>query len=203
MGENTTQAVDLTGNTEGKHKLQNAWEIWYDSRKLQMQNPDNWFANLQAVALFNTVEDFWRTYNHIKHPTDIEHGANYHFFKKGIKPMWEDPANEAGGKWTTTLNPKDTRLDEYWELLLLAMIGEYLDPEGQDMICGAVLSRRKAGPRISVWTKQADDEEGLKALGSRIKELLDMTTSTWEFQPHKSALETGRSYHQNQATLKV
>ncbi|CAG8692284.1 14801_t:CDS:2, partial [Racocetra fulgida] len=30
---------------------------------------------------------------------ELSAGSNYHLFKKGIKPMWEDPANEQGGKW--------------------------------------------------------------------------------------------------------
>ncbi len=41
----------------------------------------------------------------------------------------QDTANEKGGKWVMTLTAKDdtSRMDEMWELLLLAMIGEYLD----------------------------------------------------------------------------
>lgn len=42
-------------------------------------------------------------------------GANYHFFLKGVQPMWEDPANAQGGKWTLTIpkNKKDN-IDAFW-----------------------------------------------------------------------------------------
>lgn len=30
---------------------------------------------------------------------DIPPHRDIHLFKKGIKPMWEDPANKKGGKW--------------------------------------------------------------------------------------------------------
>jgi translation initiation factor 4E len=29
--------------------------------------------------------------------------GNYHVFKNGIKPMWEDPQNNKGGKWILLL----------------------------------------------------------------------------------------------------
>jgi translation initiation factor 4E len=31
--------------------------------------------------------------------TPFEEGTNLRLFKGGIKPMWEDPSNEKGGKW--------------------------------------------------------------------------------------------------------
>lgn len=45
-----------------------------------------------------------------------------------------DPVNEKGGKWVMTLAAKEdvNRLDEMWELLLLSMIGEYLDDGSAD-----------------------------------------------------------------------
>lgn len=50
-------------------------------------------AGLQRVGDFNTVEDFCRLFNWLKPPSQLEKNSNYHLFKDGIKPMWEDPAN--------------------------------------------------------------------------------------------------------------
>lgn len=43
-------------------------------------------------------------------------GANYYFFKEGTKPMWEDPANATGGKWTIPApkSDKEQLLDDFW-----------------------------------------------------------------------------------------
>ena len=43
-------------------------------------------------------------YNNILPPDQIPNGSNYHIFKEGIKPMWEDPQNKDGGKWLLSLN---------------------------------------------------------------------------------------------------
>ena len=48
-----------------------------------------------------------RITNHMNKPSDLEMKANYHLFKKGIKPMWEDPGN--------------VKVDEYLLILILAL----------------------------------------------------------------------------------
>lgn len=63
-----------------------------------------------------SVEQFWNVYSHIQRPqgntylnllfailfSEFEKGSDktdLHFFKQGIKPVWEDPSNVEGGKW--------------------------------------------------------------------------------------------------------
>ena len=53
--------------------------------------------------LSSQVEHFWRVFNNIKPPSMLEIGTNYHFFRKGIQPLWEDPANKKGGKWVLSV----------------------------------------------------------------------------------------------------
>ena len=59
----------------------------------------NWENNLKLVGDFATVEDFWSYFNNMRKPSGLEFNSNYHIFKSGIKPMWEDPHNAKGGKW--------------------------------------------------------------------------------------------------------
>jgi translation initiation factor 4E len=96
---------------------------------------------------------------HLKNPADIPQGANYHLFKEGIKPMWEDPANQRGGKWTSTY-PKQARsaiLNKAWFDTISAVLGEQF--ENGDDITGIVISMRKMGDRIAIWTKTCDNKE--------------------------------------------
>ncbi len=56
-------------------------------------------------------------YNNIKPPSWLGPGTDFHLFKEGIEPKWEDPTCESGGKWTV-LVPKGPNakqvLDTYW-----------------------------------------------------------------------------------------
>ena len=55
--------------------------------------------------------------NNIKKPSEINLGTNYHLFKLGTKPMWEEPENRQGGKWTFSQKASKQRgpdLDKLW-----------------------------------------------------------------------------------------
>jgi translation initiation factor 4E len=49
-------------------------------------------------------------------PHDLPNTSDYHIFKDGIKPMWEDDANRWGGKWLVRL--KKGLATKYWEDLV-------------------------------------------------------------------------------------
>lgn len=58
------------------------------------------------IGQVGTVEQWWALYSHIVRLQDIPAHRDIHLFKKGIKPMWEDPANKKGGKWVINLTVK-------------------------------------------------------------------------------------------------
>ena len=106
-------------------------------------------------SLICQVEHFWRIYDHIIKPNEVKVSTDYHFFKEGVKPTWEDPVNQNGGKWMVRV--KKGLSSWYWEELLLAIIGEQFDVGHE--ICGAVVSIRAENDIISVWNKSADNPE--------------------------------------------
>jgi translation initiation factor 4E len=54
-------------------------------------------------TISSKVERFWRIYDHLKRPNDFRVTTEYHLFKEGISPTWEDPQNKLGGKWMLKL----------------------------------------------------------------------------------------------------
>jgi translation initiation factor 4E len=55
-------------------------------------------------------------FNNLKPASEIQTGSNYHVFKEGVEPKWEDEQNAKGGKWLITLPPKARvkQLDQMW-----------------------------------------------------------------------------------------
>jgi len=178
------------------HPLEHEWTLWYDKRpaagKRIRGEQESYESNLREIGTFGTVEDFWRYYNHLVKPSRIEHNSNYHLFKKGIKPMWEDPANSKGGKWVLTMKGNEkASLDLVWENVVLALVGETVDIENE--ITGAVISRRKAGDRIAVWNKSRDNEVSILSIGRKVKALVgDKVQGT--YQSHEDSIKSGASY---------
>lgn len=75
------------------HPLHAEWTMWYFENRQKV-----WEHNLIVVGDFKTVEGFWEIYHGIKLPSDLRSGTSMLMFRKGIKPMWEDPANKKGGR---------------------------------------------------------------------------------------------------------
>jgi len=179
------------------HPLEYEWTFWYDKRpapgKRMKGEQESYENNLRAIGTFGTVEDFWRYYNHLVKPSRLEFNSNYHFFKEGIKPMWEDAANSKGGKWVFTFREKNI-LDSCWENVVLGLVGETLDVDNE--ITGAVMSRRKAGDRIAVWNKTQDNEVAILGIGRKLKAMLgvDPNKVNSSYQSHEDSMKSGASY---------
>ncbi|KAF8067700.1 translation initiation factor eIF 4e-like domain-containing protein [Lyophyllum atratum] len=173
-----------------EHPLQYTWTIYHDTKakfpftpatatvpdtSFNAQAPEStdYEAGLTVIGDFNTVEEFCRYFNWLKPPSKLERNSNYHLFKSGIKPMWEDEANANGGKWVLTMKNNPTLLDRCWSWLAMALVGEELE-EG-DEICGAVVSLRSKVDRIQVWTRSKDEVEKLNAIGKKLIKLLDVS----------------------------
>jgi translation initiation factor 4E len=148
-----------------KHPLQNDWDFWY----FKQDKNKSWSDCLMNIANFSAVEDFWALYNHIEVPSKLEPGCDYNMFKRGIKPMWEDPRNKNGGRLMLLIRktPKsqpNSRLDEMWLEILLCLIGEAFD-EDSDQVCGAVVNIRPKIDRISIWTGDCNQEAAIRKIG--------------------------------------
>ncbi|KAF9961918.1 hypothetical protein BGZ72_001025 [Mortierella alpina] len=185
---NVVQSHSGLGGALGgdKHPLQHPWTLYYDittGYSRQSSSLNNYENGLRDLGTFTTVELFARYFNWIEKPHRIENSANYHLFKDGIKPMWEDPANANGGRWIITLLNKNTELlDRCWMELAYALVGEQLDV-GDD-ICGAVLSRRQKADRLAVWVRDRENVEAINGIGMRLIRILDLAKEkiTMEFQ---------------------
>ncbi|EXJ76513.1 translation initiation factor 4E [Cladophialophora psammophila CBS 110553] len=133
--------------TSSEHPLRNTWNLFY-------RPPANKFSDYEKstlkLASISSVENFWTIYSHLKRPSLLPTVSDYHIFKDGIRPVWEDEANKKGGKWIVRL--KKGVADRYWEDLLLAIIGDQFMEAGEE-VCGAVLSVRSGEDVLSVWTK--------------------------------------------------
>lgn len=79
---------------------------------------------IKSIATVKTVEGFWETYDYLVRPNDLPSATDYHFFREGIKPTWEDPSNSRGGKWIVRL--RKGLSSRYWEEGKLAVASLYI-----------------------------------------------------------------------------
>ncbi|THH20308.1 hypothetical protein EW146_g1013 [Bondarzewia mesenterica] len=170
-----------------EHPLQHSWTIYHDTKTKIPFTPSvadaanhpvpaeagAYEAGLTTIGDFDTVESYCRYFNWLKPPSKLDRNSNYHLFKSGIKPMWEDEANANGGKWVLTMKNNPALLDRCWQWLTMALVGEELDES--DEICGAVVSLRSKVDRIQLWTRSKDDVEKINGIGRKFVKLLDVS----------------------------
>ncbi|TLD35586.1 IF4E-domain-containing protein [Venturia nashicola] len=150
--------------------LKYSWVVWY--RPPTSKNSD-YEKSIQPLCRMETVHHFWKVYTHMKYPSQLPCVSDYHFFREGIRPVWEDDANKKGGKWIMRL--KKGVCDRYWEDLLMAMIGDQFN-EASDEVCGAVVSVRAQEDILSIWTKN-DGGRNVK-IRETVKRVLNLPGDT-------------------------
>ncbi|KAL7305373.1 hypothetical protein TKK_0002117 [Trichogramma kaykai] len=170
-----------------EHKLQYAYALWYSRRNPGKQNSIQAFdQNLKLIGRFASVEQFWGLYSHLTRPSELATHTDFHLFKIGIKPMWEDEANQRGGKWIVRL--RKGLASRCWENLILAMLGEQF-MVGEE-ICGAVVSIRFQEDIICVWNKTAQDVATTARIRDTLRRVLHLPpTATMEYKTHNESLK--------------
>uniref|UniRef100_H3CDU7 Eukaryotic translation initiation factor 4E family member 2 related sequence 1 n=1 Tax=Tetraodon nigroviridis TaxID=99883 RepID=H3CDU7_TETNG len=84
----------------GEHPLQYNYTFWYSRRTpSRPASSQSYEQNIRQIGTVASVEQFWRFYSHLIRPGDLSGHSDFHLFKEGIKPMWEDESNRSGGKW--------------------------------------------------------------------------------------------------------
>jgi len=169
--------VKIDGNATGasdpekiiKHPLQNAWTLWF----FKNDKARTWEENQRPIITVTTVEDFWSLYNHIEVASRLPPGSDYSLFKEGIFPDWEDPRNQAGGRWMINVDKRQRNefLDTYWLEILFFLIGEHADLHAHQ-VNGAVVNLRAKGDKLAVWLADASQPDSILRIGKMIKERL-------------------------------
>lgn len=186
-------------NFNVKHPLQSQWTLWFT--KPSTGKDINWNELLKKVITFDSVEEFWGIYNNISAASQLAQKSDYHLFKVGIRPEWEDAQNKHGGKWSYQFrDKKGVDIDELWLHTQLAAIGETLEEDGDNEVMGVVINVRKSFFRIGLWTRTVGKGKGrdgagseaLMKIGQRLKETLKLPPNELvEFSGHTDSAHAG------------
>lgn len=91
-------------------------------------------------------------------PSQLPVGSDYYLFREGIKPSWEDPMNERGGRWQAILPNKQTlsrdkissNFDKCWLEVVMSVIGAQYGSLDNLNICGAVAHMRRLQDKVGL-----------------------------------------------------
>ncbi|KAK0394926.1 hypothetical protein QR680_001013 [Steinernema hermaphroditum] len=176
------------------HPLNGNWAYFYT----QYREGQTWQSSLNTLAEnIASVEDFWRAVRAVHFPAALKRNEGYFLFKTGIKPMWEDPINQGGGRIllefpNRRLSEDDARvnkrLDDAWKNLMMALVGEQFSDMVSKYICGAAVGRKKKSDKISLWLTAEADEQVRNKLKSELARKLNIRKRiAMPYESHASA----------------
>jgi len=174
-------------------KFLDTWVLW-EQVVPNESNKAKYADNTRKVTKITTLQDFWAIYNGIPQPSELleqkqimreqPNGTSVAIdaimiFKEGIAPEWEHPANASGGHFQIALKPNvgGGQIDEFWNNLVLAMVGGTLEP--RDIITGIRLVDKLSGNkmasalRIELWFTRYENSSAVNTLRRSMEKCLN------------------------------
>ncbi|EER06181.1 initiation factor e4, putative [Perkinsus marinus ATCC 50983] len=182
------------------HPLRQKWVLWEQLQANQKTSPSDWKDLSRSICAFETVGEFWRYWRHVPQPSELfsEPGGcrfvregpggglrvveSMMIFRDGVTPEWENPLNAVGGHLQFSLSPHigGKQIDEYWNNLVLAVVGGSLAPNGMVTglrLCDKLFSKR-GGPshqgcvRIELWFTAASETAKVEELCESVEKCM-------------------------------
>lgn len=163
------------------NKFPYEYTFWFTFfKKTKDKQLEEFEDNLKKIGDFSTPEQFWGIYEHMKRPDSLPRGCEYFLFRKGIRPLWEDPSNIGGGRFYINMK-KNPITNKIWEDLQIAFL---LTKEDFFKICGIVMNVRTSEIILSIWTKSLNDIEKVK-IRNWINTILEISNEQFiEYKKH-------------------
>ena len=146
-----------------KTKLENKFSFLYrvdNSNQYpapkQILAKEKYESQVKKIAEFDTIEDFWDIFQHLRKPDSCRPGIEFFMFKEDIKPLWEDENNKNGGRFSIKLKQGYTTI--IWEEMIFTLIGGILPKEVKDEINGIVVTSKKEFNTLQIWFKTFDSK---------------------------------------------
>jgi hypothetical protein len=116
------------------HTLNNKWTLW-----AHLPHDTNWTADsYKEIYTMDTIESAITLVNTL--PDKLIKNCMLFIMREGIKPMWEDEKNRAGGCFSYKVNNKN--IISMWKKLVYKLVCE-------DLVCDKKLTSKINGITIS------------------------------------------------------
>jgi translation initiation factor 4E len=136
-------------------KLEYEFTFWFSYfREMKNKQVEDYENFIKKIGEFDSAEEFWGYYQHIRRPDSLPKSCEVFLFKSGIRPLWEDPANKGGGRFV--LHIKKIFANKTWEDMLIAVVCSTKD---ESEINGVVINVRSWEILLSIWMGKIDEEK--------------------------------------------
>lgn len=124
-------------------KLQYSWILWYHDP----ESKDYSIESYLKVVDISTTQQFWSIIDSISR--EAWESGMFFFMRRGFKPLWDAPENEAGGAWS-----KKIEASKCYDIWVDAMINCIIDEillNHKETLVGITISPKGPFSIIKIW----------------------------------------------------
>ncbi len=131
------------GSTVETTKLQYSWILWYHDP----ENKDYSLESYVKIADMCTPQQFWTVIDSIS--KEAWESGMFFFMRRGFKPIWDAPENEAGGAWSKKLEASEA-YSVFVDLMVHCIANELLSSRKETLV-GVAISPKGPFSIIKIW----------------------------------------------------
>jgi hypothetical protein len=163
------------GSTVETTKLQYTWILWYHDP----ENRDYSIDSYVRIADISNPQQFWTIVESI--PKEAWESGMFFFMRRGFKPLWDSPENEAGGAWSKKLESSEI-YTTFIDMMVHCLTNELLTTRKETLV-GVSVSPKGPFSIIKIWntTTTVHDNEYLNSNMHTFKVADDVT-----YTPHRA-----------------
>jgi translation initiation factor 4E len=166
--------------------LESTWMIYYDSGLFKGMSKEEYEGAVsKPLGSFSTIVQFWSWWANLK-LDKLPQSFNLRFFRKGVRPIWEDQENINGGKWVFQ-TAKNNRI-KLWGDIVLSLIGEQF--RSSILISGVVFTSKPNYDMLQIWNQRICSEKTTQRVIEKLRMILEVESNfKIEYQSHKGTIE--------------
>ena len=124
-------------------KLQYSWILWYHDP----ENKDYSLESYVKIADMSTPQQFWTVIDSIS--KEAWESGMFFFMRRGFRPLWDAPENEAGGAWSKKLESSEAY--SVFVDLMVHCISDELMSSRKETLVGITISPKGPFSIIKIW----------------------------------------------------
>jgi len=144
--------MDTIANMEGFDLLSDKWALW-----AHLPHDTDWSINsYKLIYTMGTVQETIAVTETL--PEILVKNCMLFIMRDGIKPIWEDPKNRAGGCFSYKVSNKNVY--EVWKELTYVVVGDTVSNQSSFVtsVSGITISPKKNFCIIKIWMSNCNNQ---------------------------------------------
>eukprot|EP01098_Paradermamoeba_levis_P006814 TRINITY_DN2835_c0_g1_i3.p1 TRINITY_DN2835_c0_g1~~TRINITY_DN2835_c0_g1_i3.p1 ORF type:complete len:458 (+),score=120.68 TRINITY_DN2835_c0_g1_i3:1640-3013(+) len=182
------------GTLDFEKQWKQKWTLWFGKKTTKdiINSAGDYLKDVWPAGTFNSGSSFVQFWNQGYEDTcQPPPYSKIMVFKRGIKPVWEDPYNKNGGKFVVRISSLQNALPMFLTMTLRLLFGQLGDIEE---FCGSILAIKGSYVWLQLWNRNTNSRDHIAKTKDILHQLFGKKNV---YQVHKVSIRFQKLRKQN------